>query len=224
MTDLLTPAELAQANARENPAEYMAGHLAAKGAATDALAQLLPPGTGIDPLELETLDASSGAPVCAVHGRLAAILAAVAGARFFQRETFDARSLADQAVGMLRYAQKLAIAQNRPVYVRLDGKSVAACFTAACDTPASRVVPPAGGNSGGKYTLQYCAGQSNWLCVGRPDALKLSSGAAGFFFDPLGRPYYTAFGDFAAALALAVGGGGQQYTILVEAETGYVHR
>ena len=39
---LLTPAELAQANARENPAEYMAGHLAAKGAATDALAQLLP--------------------------------------------------------------------------------------------------------------------------------------------------------------------------------------
>ena len=73
---LLTPAELAQANARENPAEYVAGHLAAKGAATDALAQLLPPGTGIDPLELETLDASSGAPVCAVHGRLAAILAA----------------------------------------------------------------------------------------------------------------------------------------------------
>ena len=155
---------------------------------------------------------------------LAAILAAVAGARFFQRETFDARSLADQAVGMLRYAQKLAIAQNRPVYVRLDGKSVAVCFTAACDTPASRVVPPAGGNSGGKYTLQYCAGQSNWLCVGRPDALTLTSGAAGFFFDPLGRPYYTAFGDFAAAQALNVGGGGQQYTILVEAETGYVHR
>ena len=155
---------------------------------------------------------------------LAPILATVAGARFFQRETFDARSLADQAVGMLRYAQKLAIAQNRPVYVRLDGNSVAVCFTATCDTPASRVVPPAGGNGGGKYTLQYCAGQSNWLCVGRPDALKLSSGAAGFFFDPLGRPYYTAFGDFAAALALAVGGGGQQYTILVEAETGYVHR
>lgn len=73
---LLTPAELAQANARENPAEYVAGHLAAKGAATDALAQLLPPGTGIDPLELETLDASSGAPVCAVHGHLAAVLAA----------------------------------------------------------------------------------------------------------------------------------------------------
>lgn len=76
LSHLLTPAELAQANARENPAEYVAGHLAAKGAAIDALARLLPPGTKIDPLELETLDASSGAPVCTVRGPLAAALAA----------------------------------------------------------------------------------------------------------------------------------------------------
>jgi phosphopantetheinyl transferase (holo-ACP synthase) len=76
LTHLLTPAELAQASTRENPAEYVAGHLAAKGAATDALDQLLPPGTTIDPLELETLDATSGAPTCTVRGRLAAVLAA----------------------------------------------------------------------------------------------------------------------------------------------------
>ena len=76
LSHLLTPAELAQANARENPAEYVSGHLAAKGAAIDALARLLPPGTKIDPLELETLDASSGAPVCTVRGPLAAALAA----------------------------------------------------------------------------------------------------------------------------------------------------
>ena len=76
LSHLLTPAELAQANARENPAEYVDGHLAAKGAAIDALARLLPPGTKIDSLELETLDATSGAPVCTVRGSLAAALAA----------------------------------------------------------------------------------------------------------------------------------------------------
>lgn len=76
LSQLLTPAELAQANARENTSEYVAGHLAAKGAATDALAQLLPPGTAINPLELETLDAASGAPVCTVRGCLAGVLAA----------------------------------------------------------------------------------------------------------------------------------------------------
>ncbi len=76
LSQLLTPAELAQANARENTSEYVAGHLAAKGAATDALAQLLPPGTAINPLELETLDATSGAPVCTVRGCLAGVLAA----------------------------------------------------------------------------------------------------------------------------------------------------
>ena len=76
LSHLLTPAELAQASARENPAEYVAGHLAAKGAATDALSRLLPQGAKIDPLELETLDATSGAPVCTVRGSLAAALAA----------------------------------------------------------------------------------------------------------------------------------------------------
>ena len=76
LSRLLTPAELAQASARENPAEYLAGHLAAKAAAADALARLLPEGLAVDPLELETLDAPSGAPVCTVHGSLSAAMAA----------------------------------------------------------------------------------------------------------------------------------------------------
>ncbi len=73
---LLTTAELAQAEARRNPAEYVAGHLAAKRAAIDALERALPAGTAINPLELETTDAPSGAPVCTVTGHLAATLAA----------------------------------------------------------------------------------------------------------------------------------------------------
>ena len=157
---------------------------------------------------------------------LAGIVFTYATDRFFQRETFDARGFADQAASMLRYAQKLAIAQNRAVYVRTNGNSVAVCFTSACDTPASRTVPPAGGNSGRRETLLGCAGATNWLCEGLPAAATLSvpGGTAGFFFDPLGRPFYTVFGDFTATLTLAVGGGGQQYLINVSPETGYVFR
>lgn len=73
---LLTPAELAQATARENPAEYVAGHLAAKRAAQDALSQLLPAGMPVDLLQIETTDAPSGAPACTVTGGLAAAMAA----------------------------------------------------------------------------------------------------------------------------------------------------
>lgn len=75
LSRLLTTAEIAQANARESPAEYVAGHLAAKGAAADALTRLLPAGAVVDPHELEVLDAPSGAPVCAARGRLATLLA-----------------------------------------------------------------------------------------------------------------------------------------------------
>lgn len=154
---------------------------------------------------------------------LAGILAAVAGARFFQRDAFDARSFADQTAGMLRYAQKLAIAQNRPVYVRLLPGSVAVCFTAACDTPASRTVPPAGGNSGSTETLAACNGMRDWLCEGKPAAVALAGGAS-FFFDALGRPYYAVLGDFKATLALTVGGNGSNNVVHVSPETGYVYR
>ncbi|MGK5078923.1 pilus assembly FimT family protein [Janthinobacterium sp. HLX7-2] len=154
---------------------------------------------------------------------IAGLMATFAASRFFQRETFDARSFSDQVANIVRYGQKLAVAQNRPVFVRIDADSVAVCFTPACDTPASRTVPPAGSNSGSKETLAACGGWSNWLCEGRPATATLSS-AASFYFDPLGRPYYTAYGDFSKVLVLAVAGGGQQYPINVSPETGYVYR
>ena len=74
---------------------------------------------------------------------IAGILATFAAGRFFQRDTFDARAFADQAIDLLRYGQKLAVAQNRPVYVRLDGQSVALCFDALC-TAAARVATACG--------------------------------------------------------------------------------
>src|SRR4051794_29637075 len=88
-----------------------------------------------------------------------AILAIVAAPRFFDRQTFDARSFVDQAASMVRYAQKLAIAQQRAVFVRLDGASVALCFDAGC-TNANHVLSPSNRGSGGAA----CSSDATWFC------------------------------------------------------------
>ncbi|MGK5070845.1 pilus assembly FimT family protein [Janthinobacterium sp. RT4P48] len=161
---------------------------------------------------------------------LAGVMAAFAGARFFQRETFDARSFSDQAASMLRYAQKLAVAQNRPVFVRLDAGGLAVCFDALC-SPASRVVAPGGRNSGSRETRQYCNGQDAWLCEGVPASVALGTNpasTAGFYFDALGQPYalanaFPAPSTFPARLRLGIQGTDMLRTITVEGVTGYVY-
>ncbi|WP_101481745.1 Tfp pilus assembly protein FimT/FimU [Janthinobacterium sp. 61] len=156
------------------------------------------------------------------------ILAAVAMPRFFQQDSFDARSFADQNVSMLRYAQKLAIAQNRPVFVLLNGSRIALCFSAACEA-ANRVLPPAGGNSGRKATLAACANATAWLCEGAPDKISYSvpQEAVTFYFNALGRPYESTdtepVSSFPARVSIGISGGGIPRTIVVEGETGYVH-
>ena len=45
------------------------------------------------------------------------VLAAVAASRFFVRTGFDVAAFAEQVRAMARYAQKLAVAQNRVVWV-----------------------------------------------------------------------------------------------------------
>lgn len=161
---------------------------------------------------------------------IAGLLATFAASRFFQRATFDARSFSDQVANIVRYGQKLAIAQNRSVFVLVNADRVALCFTAACDSAASRVLPPAGSNSGSKETLASCAGQTAWLCEGRPASVALPNGAAigGFYFDALGKPYaltdvFPAASTFPARLAITVRGDGTSRSVTVEGETGYVY-
>lgn len=160
---------------------------------------------------------------------LAGLLATFAVNRFFQRDTFDARSFADQVTNIVRYGQKLAVAQNRAVFVRIDANKVALCFDAGC-SDEQKVVPPTGKNSGSKETLQYCLG-SNWLCEGRPSGVALSTDAKGepsFYFDALGKPYalanvFPAVSTFPARLKISIQGEGKPRDVMVEGETGYVH-
>lgn len=156
---------------------------------------------------------------------LLGILAVVAVPRFFDRKTYDTRAYFDQAEALLRYAQKAAIAENRPIYVRLDGSSIALCYDSGC---TSTVIAAAGNNSGSATTKSACqvggSYQAAWACEAPPSGVTVSS-ASTFYFSPLGKPYLPADTPPTSSftqLAISIGGDVTR-TVLVEAETGYVH-
>jgi MSHA pilin protein MshC len=167
---------------------------------------------------------------------LVGVLAAVALPRFFSRSVYDTLEFFNQVEAMLRYAQKVAIAQNRSVYVRLDGASVALCFDAAC---TSQVASPSGKNSGSTATLAACSASTSWFCEAVPSGMsytalnasavsyKTAVGAnASFYFNALGKPFNA--GDVAPTcnfnqpLTISITGDAAR-TVVIEQETGYVH-
>lgn len=151
------------------------------------------------------------------------ILGAIGAARFFDDKTFAGRAYADQAKSVIRYAQKLAIAQNRFVHVRATPAGFAVCFTPTCASAAELAFAPGGGNSGSTATRAACTLNNNyvanWLCEGTPANVVVTGVAPGnvFSFDRMGRP------SFAAPLTLTFTSGASVYRFTVESETGYVH-
>jgi MSHA pilin protein MshC len=148
------------------------------------------------------------------------VLGAVAAPRFFQRQGFDAVTYADQVRSVIRYGQKLAIAQNRNVFVRLDGASVALCYDAP-GTCAQRVQPASGTNSGSSATLQRCGNATAWACEGVPAGLSITA-HPNFFFDPSGEPFLAAGGSLPTQ-TVAVTGDGLNHNVIVTTQTGYVY-
>lgn len=156
------------------------------------------------------------------------ILGSVAAARFFQRQAFDAAAYTDQGRALVRYGQKVAIAQNRPVHVRLDGSSIALCFDEGC---AHRVTAPGGNNSAASTTLANCGGSDTWACEGLPNGLSYAvtpSNPGTFYFDAMGEPFMPA--DIQPTLAssfsnlrLRISYDGVNHDINVAAVTGYVN-
>lgn len=150
------------------------------------------------------------------------VLGAAAAGRMMERNQFDDRAFADQAAALVRFGQKVAIAQNRNVYVRISPASVALCYAANCPS-GSLVTGPAGGNSGSTETAAAC-GSATWACEAPPQGVKINT-TSQFYFDALGKPF--AVGDpvtgsvssIVAPLAVSIG----TRSFVVEAETGYVH-
>jgi MSHA pilin protein MshC len=154
---------------------------------------------------------------------LIGILGAVGAARFYNRGTFDASAFANQTAAALRFAQKVAIAQNRSVSARFDGTSVSLCFDTGC---TAKVTAP----FSVKTDSTYCT-SATWYCVRSPTNVSyttslgsVSGNAPGYItFDALGRPY-SGGAALATVTTLTVNGGpGNTKIVSVEPETGYVH-
>ncbi len=129
---------------------------------------------------------------------IAGILAAVAVPRLVGHNSFDSRGFADQLAATARFAQKLAIAQRRDVFVQLTSNNAKLCYDAAC----AGLAPGPGGET--PYT------------VTAPNSVAIASPVAALGFDAGGRP------NIAAQLDIQVNGAGA-YHVWVEQETGYVH-
>lgn len=127
------------------------------------------------------------------------ILAAVAVPRMLARSQYEAYAFNDEALAVVRYAQKTAIAQRRSVYVVIDADSVDVCFVdASCATPV-----PSPHRAGANLT------------AAAPGGTALSP-TTSFYFNGLGKP------SFSSNLILTMTSDVvRQFTI--EAETGLVH-
>jgi MSHA pilin protein MshC len=153
------------------------------------------------------------------------ILGAIGGARYFDRRGFDTAGFAEQARAMLRFSQKLAVGQNRPVYAQLNGSTIALCFVAASPCPADSRVPAPGSNGG----AAACA-PSSWYCEAPPGTIAYAispASASTICFNRLGQPGLFAGGDCSSAafggLTVNITGDGNTTAVSVAPETGYVY-
>ena len=128
------------------------------------------------------------------------IMAAVIVPRFIGSDTFASRGFHDEAQSVVRYAQKVAIAWRRPVFVCVTATVVSAGTASGCST---LVVNPLTGNP---------------LTAAAPSGVTLTP--ASFSFDGAGRPSPNAQVTIAFTSGIA---GDPARQIVVEAETGYVH-
>lgn len=158
---------------------------------------------------------------------IAGILAAFALPRFFNKSSYDVSGYFNQAQALVRYGQKIAIAQGANVYVRLNGASVALCYDAACGSP---VMAASGSNSGSAATLAACGGSKTWACEapGAGVTYTANPSYAMFFYSPQGKPYLVGdsepVSNFNGLLTIALSSGSTTLSFYVEQETGYVHR
>lgn len=152
------------------------------------------------------------------------ILSTLAATRLLGRENIAAPAFAQQARAMIRYGQKLAVAQNRPVFVAVTSSRVALCYDSGC---AAAVAAPGGGNTGSATTLAACGG-TGWYCEGVPSGVTLDSPTTLMFFDEQGRPFAgtdiqgSDISTFSVTTIAVTGAAGSE-NVIVEPETGYVH-
>jgi MSHA pilin protein MshC len=130
------------------------------------------------------------------------IIAAVAVPRFVGVDAFRSRGFYDQATATVRYAQKIAIAQRRPVFVCVNAPSVgdiSVAYAAGCATQIS--------DSAGAL-----------LRVPAPSGVTLAPTTNFSFLSGLGRTSAQVTITLTSTIA-----DDPARSIVIENETGYVH-
>lgn len=153
------------------------------------------------------------------------VLGAIGAARFMDRRGFDTAAFADQTRSMLRFSQKLAIAQNRPIYTQMSSGTVALCFVATVPCPAASRVPAIGANGG----ATACA-PASWYCEAAPGTIAYAlvpAASTVICFTAQGQPGLPSGTTCASAsftgLAMNITGDGATTPVTIAAETGYVY-
>jgi MSHA pilin protein MshC len=141
---------------------------------------------------------------------LLGILSVVAMPRIFNSGDFYARGFHDETMGLMRYAQKTAIAQRRTVCVAFTTTTAtlsiaSAAATGACNTP---LIGP----------NKSCSGAG---CITAKSGISYSAGPTALQFDGLGQPTATPLASM--AVQVANNGVAISKTVTIEPSTGYVH-
>ena len=142
------------------------------------------------------------------------IIAAVAMPRFAAKDTFDTRGFYDRATATVRYAQKLAIAQRREVFVCVYAPSapaigdISVSYASGCATPITDVSGVA-------------------LKVSAPGGIALSTTTNGIALSPTTNfSFLGGLGETAAEVIITLTSsvaGDPVRSIKIENGTGYVH-
>lgn len=137
------------------------------------------------------------------------VLGAMAIPRFVGVNAFDTFGFSEQTGAMLRYAQKAAIAQRRTVCVSLSGSDVVMTRANAADvhTCTVNIINPADGTP--------------WQRA-QPSGISVSGLNTAIRFNALGQPVDSS-GTVLGSNQSVVISGEFSRTLVVEAETGYVH-
>ena len=139
------------------------------------------------------------------------ILAIFAAPRLFNSNGFYARGFHDETLGLLRYAQKSAVAQRRMVCVTFAASS--ATLTVDADGSAAT------GTNGCEANLTGPKGESPAKVTAKGSVTYASS--TNFIFDGLGQPLNTSRVPLTTSTTIQVANAANSIT--VEATTGYVH-
>ncbi|MDE2088871.1 MAG: GspH/FimT family pseudopilin [Gammaproteobacteria bacterium] len=139
---------------------------------------------------------------------IVAILALLAAPRFFAVSTFSERGFFDDALGAVRYAQKLAVASGCNVQVSLTATGYSLMQPSGCTSGAYTQPVPNPGTGEASYTGQA------------PSGVTLSSTLSPIVFDPLGQAENGAGNVSGATITVT---GGQTRQINVVGETGFVY-